>query len=65
MSGYYLREINRIKPADIASLPDIISHEHILDILRHYNAISLDHESVIVAEEIQNVTTHPQTEISL
>lgn len=65
MSGYYLREINRIKPADIASLPDIISHEHILDILRHYNAISLGHKSVIVAEEIQNVTTHPQTEISL
>ncbi|MBO5673721.1 MAG: helicase [Paludibacteraceae bacterium] len=65
MSGYYLREINRIKPADIASLPDIISHEHILDILRHYNAISLGHESVIVAEEIQNITIHPQTEISL
>lgn len=65
VSGYYLREINKLKPADYSKLPSIISSEYIRDILRRYDAISRGEEILIAAEEIQNVTTHPQTELSL
>jgi hypothetical protein len=35
------------------------------DILRHYGTISLGEESIIAAEEIQNIINHPQTDMSL
>lgn len=65
VSGFYLREINRLKKAEYTNLPEIITQEYIQDILRHYNAISLGEEKIIVAEEIQNIVEHPQTEMSL
>lgn len=65
VSGYYLREINRLKPADFQTLPKKISSVYIQDILRRYDAISRGEEILIAAEEIQNITTHPQTELGL
>lgn len=65
VSGYYLREINKLKPAEFATLTKIINAEYIRDILRRYDAISRGEEILIAAEEIQNITTHPQTELGL
>lgn len=65
VSGYYLREINRLKPTQFTALPEILAPEYVQDILRHYGAISLGEESIIAAEEIQNIINHPQTEMSL
>jgi superfamily II DNA or RNA helicase len=63
ISGYYLREINRLKKAELKKLPEIVTAEYIQDILRHYNEISFGNETVIVTEEFQNILEHPQTEI--
>jgi hypothetical protein len=65
VSGYYLREINRLKKEQFTSLPEILAPEYVQDILRHYGTISLGEESIIAAEEIQNIISHPQTEIAL
>ena len=65
VSGYYLREINRLRPADFTKLPELISSVYVRDILRRYDDISRGEEILIAAEEIQNIITHPQTEISL
>ena len=65
LSGYSLREINKLKKADYHLLPKIVSPNYISSILRHYDEISRGKEELIAAEEIQNINTHPQTELSL
>ncbi len=65
LSGYSLRSINRLKQSEFSTLPDIISHEYVRDALRAYDDVSHGAEMLIIAEEIQNSITHPQTEIEL
>ena len=63
ISGYSLREINRLKRSEFASLPDIISPDYVNAALRAYDKVSLGKETLIIAEEIQNINTHPQIEL--
>ena len=65
LSGYSLRAINRLKPNEFATLPSIISYAYIRNALRAYDNISLGAETLIIAEELQNINTNPQTEIEL
>lgn len=65
LSGYSLRSINRLKQSEFDTLPDIISHEYVRDALRAYNNVSHGAETLIIAEEMQNQITHPQTELEL
>ena len=65
LSGYSLRAINRLKPSEFSSLPDIISKSYISAALRDYDSVSLGAETLIIAEEMQNVNTNPQTELEL
>lgn len=65
IAGYSLREINKMKKADFASLPTKISYEYVQSVLRNYDTISHGKEILIAAEEIQNINNQPQTEIAL
>lgn len=65
IAGYSLREINKMKPADFATLPSKISYEYVQSVLRNFDNISHGKEMLIAAEEIENVNTEPQTEIDL
>lgn len=65
LSGYSLRAINRLKPSEFSLLPDIISKSYINAALRDYDSVSLGAETLIIAEEMQNVNTNPQTELEL
>ncbi len=65
ISGYSLRRINRLKPKDFETLPDLISREYVTAALRAYDNVSLGTETLIIAEEMQNITTHPETELDL
>lgn len=65
LSGYSLRAINRLKPNEFATLPSIISKAYVNAALRDYDSVSFGTEMLIIAEEMQNVNTHPQTEIEL
>ncbi len=65
LSGYSLRAINRLKQSEFSLLPDIISKSYINAALRDYDSVSLGAETLIIAEELQNVNTNPQTELEL
>ena len=65
LSGYSLRAINRLKPSEFATLPSIISKAYVNAALRDYDSVSLGAETLIIAEEMQNVNTQPQTELEL
>lgn len=65
ISGYSLREINRLRPSEYGKLPDIISKDYVNAALRAYNNVSLGSDTLIIAEEIQNILTHPQTTLDL
>lgn len=65
ISGYSLRQINRLKQKDFATLPDMISREYVNAALRAYDNVSLGTETLIIAEEMQNINTHSQTELEL
>lgn len=65
LSGYSLRAINRLKPSEFSLLPDIISKSYINAALRDYDSVSLGAETLIIAEEMQNVNTNPQTDLEL
>ncbi len=63
IAGYSLRAINRLRRSDFETLPDIISREYVSAALRAYDNISHGVETLIIAEEIQNINTNPQIEI--
>lgn len=65
ISGYSLRTINRLKKSEYGTLPDIISREYVTAALKAYDNVSLGAETLIIAEEMQNIKAHPQTEIEL
>lgn len=65
ISGYSLREINKLKPSEYASLPTKVSRDYVNAALRSYDSVLLGVESLIIAEEMQNINTHPQTELAL
>ncbi len=52
ISGYDLRLINRVKPADYKHLPTVISPEYIYKILQLYDRIGNAPRTLILAEEI-------------
>jgi len=54
ISGYSLRQINRLKTADYSSLPDKISHDYLQKVLHTYDNISHGIETMIHAEEIDS-----------
>lgn len=63
LSGYTLRAINRLRPSNYDQLPEVVSPQYVQAALQSYDSISVGTEMLIIAEEIQNITTHPQTEI--
>ena len=63
ISGYSLREINRLKRADFETLPEKISREYVSAALRAYDNVSHGAETLIIAEELQNINTNPQLEL--
>ena len=65
ISGYSLRCINRLKRSEFEKLPDIVSKEYVSAALKAYDNVSLGTETLIIAEEMQNVKTDPQTELEL
>ena len=54
ISGYALRLINRMKPAEYATLPEKVSRIYIQKALQTYDNISLGSETLILAEEIES-----------
>jgi superfamily II DNA or RNA helicase len=64
ISGYALRQINRLKTADYSSLPDMISHEYLQKVLHTYDNISHGVETMIHAEEIDSDSVIPDTDDS-
>lgn len=65
LSGYSLRQINALKRTEYPHLPEMISQCYIAKVLHSYDSISQGAESLIIAEEIQNVITNSQTELAL
>ena len=65
LAGYSLREINRLKQADFSKLPTIVSPEYVKSALSAYDNVQTGEEVLIIAEQFQNIITHPQTEIEL
>ena len=63
LSGFSLRAINKLRPADYSNLPDIVSPQYVQSALHSYDDVSLGEEMLIIAEVLQNINTHPQTEI--
>jgi len=53
LSGYELRFINKLKPADYNKLPDQIDEYYINRIIETYNHIDDGEESIILAEELR------------
>src|SRR5574344_2046921 len=62
ISGYALRQINRLKTADYSTLPDMISHEYLQKVLHTYDNISHGVETMIHAEEIDSDSVISDTE---
>ncbi len=55
LSGYTLRMINRLKPAEYSSLPENISSNYIQKVLRTYDEIDQQGiETLILAQEVEN-----------
>ena len=55
LSGYTLRMINRLKPAEYSGLPENISSDYIQKVLRSYDDIDRQGvETLILAQEIEN-----------
>ena len=54
LSGYALRIITRMKPAEYEILPKKISHDYIRRVLRTYDTVLYGTETLILAEEIQS-----------
>ena len=65
ISGYSLRAINRLKKSDFDKITEIVSREYVSAALKAYDKVSLGKETLIIAEEMQNNNTHPQTELEL
>lgn len=55
ISGYAIRSINRLKPKEYHLLPELISIEYINKALRTYDNINQGVETLILAEEIENI----------
>lgn len=55
LSGYALRQINRLKPAEYSTLPEKISSDYIQKVLRTYDDIDQQGvETLILTQEIEN-----------
>jgi len=65
ISGYALRLINRMKPAEYADLPDKISRVYIQKALHTYDNISHGTETLILAEEIESDNVIPNPNVLL
>ena len=63
LSGFSLRAINRLRPSEYHTLTNIVSPQYLQSALHSYYAVSRGDEMLIIAEELQNMNTHPQTEI--
>jgi superfamily II DNA or RNA helicase len=53
ISGFALRQINKLKPVAYTSLPEIISREYIHRVLYTYDNVLIGAETLILAEEIE------------
>ena len=62
IAGYSLRQINRLRKKDFASLPDIISRDYVDSVLHNFDTISHGVETLIMAEEIDNKHESTSTE---
>jgi superfamily II DNA or RNA helicase len=55
ISGYALRQINKLKTSAYTSLPDIVSKEYVQKALYTYDHLLLGTETLILAEEIESI----------
>ena len=65
LSGYALRQINKLKPSEFETIQDIVTPDYLQTVLNNYDTLSHGTELLIAAEEIQNLTINPQTELDL
>lgn len=65
LAGFSLRAINRLRPSEFATLPEVVTPQYVQDALESFDDESQISEMLIIAEEIQNVNTNPQTELAL
>ncbi len=54
ISGYALRQINKLKTAAFSTLPEIVSKEYIHKVLYTYDNVLIGTETLILAEEIES-----------
>lgn len=65
LAGFSLRQINRLRQNEYSQLPELITRTYIDRVLHNYDMISNGMEILIAAEQIQNINTNPETELSL
>jgi len=53
ISGYALRQINKLKTTAFTALPEIVSKEYIQKVLYTYDHVLVGAETLILAEEIE------------
>jgi hypothetical protein len=54
ISGFHLRAINRLKPADYATFPEKVSADYIQKMLQTYDSIEQGAKTLILVEEIES-----------
>lgn len=65
LSGYALRQINKLKPSEFETIQEVVTPDYLQTVLNNYDTLSQGAELLIAAEEIQNLTINPQTELDL
>lgn len=63
VAGYYVRKIGQWNIQHPEELPEMVTPSYIDSVIANYNSVGIAPESIILAEEIQNIVTNPQTEI--
>jgi len=54
ISGFHLRDINRLKPKEYCSLPEKVNNDYIQKTLQTYDSIGQGTKTLILAEEIES-----------
>ena len=62
ISGFHLREINRLKPKEYARLPEIVSSDYIRKMLQTYDNLEPGAKTLILVEEIESNAVNSDTQ---
>jgi superfamily II DNA or RNA helicase/HKD family nuclease len=63
VAGYYVRKVGQWSIQHPEDLPKLVTPSYIDSVIANYNSVGIAPESIILAEELQNIVTNPQTEI--